>query len=45
MYWQYGDILSYDATNDDGYAMYYGSADFEPYVVDHIAAIANSTSV
>jgi len=32
MYWQYGDTLSYGLTHDDGFAIYFGSADYETYV-------------
>ena len=32
MYWQYGDDLSTGLTNNDGYAIYYGSADYTTLV-------------
>lgn len=32
LYWQYGDTLSSGKTHDDGFAIYYGSAEYQTYV-------------
>jgi mannan endo-1,4-beta-mannosidase len=32
MYWQYGDTFSWGKSNDDGYALYWGSAEFTTLV-------------
>lgn len=39
LYWQYGDDLSTGETNDDGYAIYYGSAEYATLVTAHAAAM------
>lgn len=39
MFWQWGDTLSTGQTHNDGYTIYYGSADHKTLVLDHVAAI------
>jgi len=39
MYWQYGDDLSTGETNNDGYAIYYGTSLYTTLVTDHAAAM------
>ncbi|KAF3908065.1 hypothetical protein ABW21_db0204293 [Orbilia brochopaga] len=37
MYWQYADFLSTGPSPDDGNAVYYGTPDYIPLVIDHAA--------
>ncbi|KAF3925266.1 hypothetical protein ABW20_dc0106098 [Dactylellina cionopaga] len=37
MYWQYADYLSTGPSPDDGNAVYYGTPDYIPLVIDHAA--------
>jgi mannan endo-1,4-beta-mannosidase len=39
MYWQYGDDLSTGETNNDGYAIYYGTSEYATLVTPHAAAM------
>lgn len=39
MYWQYGDTLSTGQTSNDGYTLYYGTAEYTTLVTDHAAAM------
>jgi len=39
LYWQYGDDLSIGETNNDGYAIYYGTALYTEMVTNHAAAM------
>lgn len=39
MYWQYGDTLSTGETSNDGYTIYYGTAEYTEIVTDHAAAM------
>ncbi|KAM3067307.1 hypothetical protein ACMFMG_005331 [Clarireedia jacksonii] len=39
LYWQYGDTFSWGKSNDDGYAIYYGSAEYTQLVTNHAAAM------
>ncbi|KAF3108941.1 hypothetical protein TWF569_006238 [Orbilia oligospora] len=37
MYWQYADFLSDGPSPDDGNAVYYGTPEYKPLVIDHAA--------
>jgi len=39
MYWQYGDTLSSGETANDGYTIYYGTAEYTTLVTNHAAAM------
>jgi len=39
MYWQFGDTLSTGNTSDDGYTIYYGTAEYAELVTTHAAAM------
>ncbi|KAH6683872.1 glycoside hydrolase superfamily [Halenospora varia] len=39
MYWQYGDTFSWGKTHDDGYSLYWGTAEYATLVEAHAAAM------
>ncbi|KAF4631109.1 hypothetical protein G7Y89_g7031 [Cudoniella acicularis] len=39
MYWQYGDTFSWGKSSDDGYALYWGTAEYTTLVTNHAAAM------
>ncbi|KAL4898347.1 putative mannan endo-1,4-beta-mannosidase A-2 [Aspergillus ambiguus] len=41
LYWQYGDTLSTGLSPDDGNTFYYGTAEFDCLVTEHVADIAS----